>query len=315
MALPPQNTKNMKNQIPFILILIMTVISCGDPKKEKNGIEGLKVLKRSVQDTLNTVQGDFAVAFKMVGNDSISLYINEKENFHAASTMKTPVMIELYKQVEKGSISLDDSVMVINEFKSIVDGSPFSMDISVDSQEGLYGEIGQKTTYRELNYDMITKSSNLATNILIDHLDAKKVNQSMRDLGAMDIQVLRGVEDLKAYELGMSNTTTAYDLMLIMEAIAKGEAVSQDASKEMIAVLKDQHFKELIPAKLPKEVIVAHKTGSITGVRHDSGIVQLPDGRKYVLVLLSKNMENPDKGVDAMAEASKMIYDYVMSLD
>ncbi|WP_215224834.1 serine hydrolase [Echinicola shivajiensis] len=305
----------MKNQIPFILILIMTVISCGDPKKEKNGIEGLKVLKRSVQDTLNTVQGDFAVAFKMVGNDSISLYINEKENFHAASTMKTPVMIELYKQVEKGSISLDDSVMVINEFKSIVDGSPFSMDISVDSQEGLYGEIGQKTTYRELNYDMITKSSNLATNILIDHLDAKKVNQSMRDLGAMDIQVLRGVEDLKAYELGMSNTTTAYDLMLIMEAIAKGEAVSQDASKEMIAVLKDQHFKELIPAKLPKEVIVAHKTGSITGVRHDSGIVQLPDGRKYVLVLLSKNMENPDKGVDAMAEASKMIYDYVMSLD
>ncbi|UCS93150.1 class A beta-lactamase-related serine hydrolase [Echinicola marina] len=305
----------MKKYMPLILILSLLMISCNSPKEEKNNMEDLKVLKRNVKATLNTVQGDFAMAFKMVGNDSISLYINEKEGFHAASTMKTPVMIELYKQVENGAISLDDSVMVINEFKSIVDGSPYSMDISVDSQEGLYGKIGQKTTYRELNYEMITKSSNLATNILIDHLDAKKVNQSMRDLGATDIQVLRGVEDIKAYELGMSNTTTAYDLMLIMEAIAKGEAVNQEASKEMIGVLKDQHFKELIPAKLPKEVIVAHKTGSITGVRHDSGIVQLPDGRKYVLVLLSKNMENPDQGVAAMAEVSKMIYDYVMSLD
>ncbi|WP_186758488.1 serine hydrolase [Echinicola salinicaeni] len=305
----------MTKLLPLIFIFLLTIISCNGPKEEKSDIEDLKMLKRSVQDSLNAVQGDFAVAFRMVGNDSISLFINEKTDFHAASTMKTPVMIELYKQVESGAISLDDSVMVINEFKSIVDGSPFSMDISVDSQEGLYGQIGQRTTYRNLNYEMITKSSNLATNILIDHLDAKKVNQSMRDLGAMDIQVLRGVEDLKAYEQGMSNTTTAYDLMLIMEAIAKGEAVSQEASLEMIKVLEDQHFKELIPAKLPKDVIVAHKTGSITGVRHDSGIVMLPDGREYILVLLSKNMENPDQGVAAMAEVSKMIYDYMSSLD
>ena len=67
-------------------------------------------------------------------------------------------------------------------------------------------------------------------------------------------------------------------------------------------------FNEIIPAKLPKEIRVAHKTGSITGVQHDSGIVYLPDGRKYVLVLLSKKLKNADTGVKVLAEVSEMIY-------
>jgi beta-lactamase class A len=133
----------------------------------------------------------------------------------------------------------------------------------------------------------------------------------MRRLGAEDIQVLRGVEDIKAFEKGLSNTTTALDLMKIYKALARGQVVSQVSSNDMIAILKQQHFKDIIPAKLPKDVEVAHKTGSITGVRHDSGIVYLPDGQKYVLVLLSKNIQDEKATLKMMGGVSRMIYDFV----
>ena len=79
----------------------------------------------------------------------------------------------------------------------------------------------------------------------------------------------------------------------------------------MIRILLDQKFNEIIPAQLPQDVKVAHKTGSITGVQHDSGIVFLPDRRTYVLVLLSKNLTDPEAAVKSMATVSKMIYDHV----
>jgi beta-lactamase class A len=159
---------------------------------------------------------------------------------------------------------------------------------------------------------MIIQSSNLATNIIIGMLDGKKVTQTMRDLGAMDINVLRGVEDQKAFDKGLNNTTTAYDLMLIFEKIARGEVVSEEACRSMIKTLLDQHFGTIIPALLPKEVKVAHKTGSIVGVEHDSGIVFLPNGKKYVLVILSKNLEDEPSATPAMARVSEMIYRYVV---
>jgi beta-lactamase class A len=163
-------------------------------------------------------------------------------------------------------------------------------------------------TIYDLTYQMITVSSNLATNILIDLVDAKNANASMRKLGAKDINVLRGVEDQKAFDKGLSNTTTAYDLMLIFEKIAQNKVIDKNSCEEMRKILFDQKFNEIIPEKLPKTVKVAHKTGSITGVQHDSGIVYLPDGRKYVLVVLSKKLKNVDAGVKMLAEVSEMVY-------
>ena len=157
---------------------------------------------------------------------------------------------------------------------------------------------------------MIIKSSNLATNLVIDLVGAKNVNNTMRQMGANDIQVLRGVEDNKAYRKGINNTTTAYDQMLIFSEMANGKIVSQESSDAMISILIDQKFNDKIPAKLPNNVKVAHKTGWITGVNHDAGIVLLPDGRKYVLVLLSKDLEDDQAAVQSMAKVSRMIYQY-----
>ena len=133
----------------------------------------------------------------------------------------------------------------------------------------------------------------------------------MREMGAKKIRILRGVEDNKAYEKGLNNTTTAYDLMLIFEKIAEGKAVNKKSSNEMINILLNQEHNEIIPAELPKEVKVAHKAGNIIGVHHDSGIVILPDGRKYVLVLLSKDLEDENAAIKAMAQVSKIIYDFI----
>jgi beta-lactamase class A len=132
----------------------------------------------------------------------------------------------------------------------------------------------------------------------------------MRQLGANHIQILRGVEDAKAFDNGLNNITTAGDLMIMYEKMARGQIVDSASCQAMIHILLDQTFNEIIPARLPKDVKVAHKTGSISQIRHDSGIVFLPNGRKYVLVLLSKNLVKEDEAVKAMAAVSEMIYKY-----
>jgi len=267
-------------------------------------------LKQQIIDSLDQQRGVFAIAFKDLSTGKV-LFLNEHELFHAASTMKTPVLIELYKQSTSHKFSLTDSISVNNEFNSIVDSSIFKLDSAADGETDLYKHIGEKQTIGNLAYRMITSSSNLSTNLLLALVGAKNVTQTMRDMGAKDILVLRGVEDNKAYQKGLNNLVTAFDLMLIYEQLAIGKVVSAGASAAMIKILLDQRFNEIIPAKLPIAVKVAHKTGSIAGVHHDSGIVFLPDGRKYVLVILSKNLENDEAAVKLMASVSEVLYKYM----
>ncbi len=289
----------------IILFVLLTFISCKTDTKHT-----IADLKTKIENQIADIDGDIAVALLDLSNESNSIMINTDENFHAASTMKVPVMIELYKQQNEGLLSLNDSIVLVNEFKSIVDGSSYSMDIGDDSDDVIYSKIGTKQTLYDLMVPMITVSSNLATNVLIEIVVAKKVNQTMRSLGADKIEVLRGVEDQKAYDLGLSNSTTANDLLVIMKAIAEGKAGTKNDCNAMIAILKRQEWNDMIPKYLPETIEVAHKTGSITGVHHDAAIVYLQDGRQYVLVLLSKNLKDFDKGTDQLAQISKTIYEF-----
>jgi CubicO group peptidase (beta-lactamase class C family) len=256
-------------------------------------------------------EGTFAVAFKDLGNGQ-TLFLNERNMFHAASTMKTPVLIETYKQAAAGRFKITDPILVKNEFKSIVDGSLYSLSPGDDSESELYEKLNTKLPIYDILHRMITRSSNLATNLIIDLVGAQNANASMHEMGAPDIQVVRGVEDNKAFQKGLNNTTTAYDLMVIMEALANGNAVNAESSKEMIGILMDQKLRDKIPKKLPPQVKVACKTGSITAVSHDSGIIYLPDGRKYVLVLLSKGVKDLDDVNNTLANVSRLVYDYMV---
>ncbi len=291
-----------KHWIGFLMIIIAAT-ACD--KKQSH-----EELKKQITKELSKQPGTFAIAFKNL-NTGVEILINERELFHAASTMKTPVMVEIYKQAAEGKFSLKDSILIKNEFKSIFDGSLYSLNKKDDSDTLIYNHIGEKRTVYSLMYDMIIISSNLATNLIIELVDAKNVTHTLRSIGANDIQVLRGVEDTKAFEAGMNNQVTAYDLMLLFEKIDKEELVNSEASMAMMDILLNQKFNDIIPANLPKEVKVAHKTGWITGIHHDSGIVFLPDGRKYVLVMLSKDLKDEDTGIKTMANISKSIYDFV----
>jgi len=285
-------------------VFISLISSCSATKK------ALHTLQSDIEREISGKKGTFAVAFKDLKTGK-EIKINDETVYHAASTMKTPVLIEVYKQAAEGKFSLSDSIELKNEFKSIVDVSSYSLDSSDDSEFDLYKHIGEKRSIDSLVYQMIIVSSNFATNLVIQKVGAENVTGTMRQLGAKKIQVLRGVEDGKAFEKGLNNTTTAHDLLVIFEKIAKGKAVNAKASQAMINILLDQRFNEIIPALLPPGVKVAHKTGSITHVHHDSGIVMLPDGRKYVLVLLSKDWENEKEAIQTMANISSLIYKFV----
>src|SRR5690606_23701074 len=231
------------------VVLSGLFVSCQSPRFDQS-------FREQINAELSSTNGVFAVAVKDLTSNE-ELLINEREVFHAASTMKTPVMIEVFKQEQEGKFSLTDSITIKNEFKSIVDGTPFILDVADDSEPSLYERVGEQETLSTLLYQMIISSSNLATNMIIERVDAKRVTETMRSIGATDIQVLRGVEDIKAYQQGLNNTTTAYDLMLIFERIGRLTMVSPEASEKMINILLDQRFNEIIPARLPENVRVA----------------------------------------------------------
>jgi aminopeptidase N len=273
---------------------------------------------QSVTELEQAVKAEFArcpdatfyLAFRDVQKPENALFINEKMSIHPASTMKTPVLVELYKQVAQGKLQMEDSLTLKNEFKSIVDGSPYSLSESDDSDSIWYRRLGQKVSIQELARAMIVRSSNLATNILIELVGAKNTSQSMRELGLQDIQVRRGVEDSKAYAAGLNNSTTAYDLMLLMERIARGEAGRAEDCQAMLRILSDQEFNDIIPTQLPADVQVAHKTGWITAHHHDSALLISPEGRYFSLTLLSKGWTNEILANEVMGSVAKMVYTY-----
>lgn len=284
-----------------ILILIGLLLGSCDKKIDYNTLE------KKIISKFNNETGNFALAFKNL-DDGKEILINENEIFHAASTMKTPVMIEFYKQLHQGKLSLEDTLQIKNEFKSIVDGTIYKLSEFDDSDKNTYNKLGQYYSINNLIYEMITISSNFATNILIEYIGANNVTKSMKEIGALNINVLRGVEDIKAFELGLNNTTSAKDLLIIYEKLAKGKIINNESSAIMIEILKDQKYDDIIPKYLPRDIEIANKTGMITGVHHDSGIVFLKDGKKYVIVLLSKNMSDMESGTEMMAKISELIY-------
>jgi beta-lactamase class A len=237
------------------------------------------------------------------------LLINADTPFHAASTMKVPILIELYRQIDAGRLSLDDPLPVVNRFKSIVDGSPYSLDPADDSDKGaIYKAVGGTLPVRELAEAMITVSSNLATNLLIEKLGVANIQHTVNALDAGGMKVLRGVEDNKAFEQGLVNTTTARGLLVLFESIAKGTAASYASCGEMIAILRRQQFNEGIPAGLPPSTPVAHKTGQITRIHHDAGIVYAK--RPYVIVVLVRGLDDEKQSAALIADISRMVFEF-----
>jgi len=289
-----------------LAIGLMTVVAPVRPAAPRpDRIDSLRAsIDRRIAEVKGAVVG---VAFHDIGTAD-SLFANADDSFHAASTMKVPVMIEVLRRAQAGAFSLDQEILLVNQFASLADGSPFSLNMADDGDSVLYGKIGERVKIRELLQRMIVRSSNLATNQLIELVGAANVTATAHSLGAPRMSVLRGVEDQKAFDKGMINTTTSADLAALLEGIEKGTVLSSDNSAEMRAILLAQEFNEKIPAGLPPGTRVAHKTGEITAVSHDAAVVYPPSRKPYVLVVLTKGIKDGSASSALIADISRIVW-------
>jgi beta-lactamase class A len=250
-----------------------------------------------------------AVSFRDLGTGD-AIDIGGDVDFHAASTMKVAVMIEVLRAVDAGRLFLNQQILLVNRFYSIVDGSPFALDSRSDSDSSLYANVNDRVPVSDLLERMIIRSSNLATNVLIALVGPEATNATAHALGATHMQVLRGVEDSKAFDAGRNNTTTSRDLAILLERIERGTALGKSSTRLMRDVLVLLELNEEIPAGLPAGTPVAHKTGSITATLHDAAIVYPPGRLPYVLVVLTRNISDERVAKVLIADISRIVWNH-----
>lgn len=231
--------------------------------------------------------------------------------FHAASTIKIPVLLGVFDAIDSGALEPCSPVHVRNRFLSAADHQPFRVDLSRDADAEVHRAIGRTMVIRDLAHHMIVTSSNLATNLLIDIVGLENIQETLRKLGLQGVELLRGVEDMAAWEQGINNRVTASGLLESLRLLAEERAFSTEAVQAMMDILHAQEFRSGIPAGLPIGARVAHKTGEISSMAHDAGIVYLPDREPYVLVILTE--WKPDVGGRnaTIARISRVIYEQV----
>jgi beta-lactamase class A len=232
---------------------------------------------------------------------------NATTTMHAASTMKTAVLLEALRRVDEGTLSLSTGVPVVACFPSAVDGSPFRLEPEPESDGRIVPYLGKSARLDFLAREMIVRSSNIATNLVLGLCPPKDVQRFVDALGAGGVKVLRMVEDTKAYEGGMSNETDAEGMAALMEAAVRTPKLSPESRRLAFEILAAQEFNDQIPAGIPKQAgaVVAHKTGNISTVQHDAAVVRLPDGREYVLVLLATDFGANEEGRRRVVEATR----------
>ncbi len=240
-----------------------------------------------------------------------SVTIGADRVFHAASTMKVAVMIQVFRDVEAGRLSLDDRLAPANVFHSLIGDSVFQLDSTDDSERSLYRRRPDDSVkVRDLVDLMITRSSTFATDLLIGRVGAARVQATVRQLGIDSLKVLRGVEDDAAYRAGLNNTTTARALGHLLLAIAEAGAASPRSCGMMIDVLAHQRFNAGIPAGLPEHTRVAHKTGDLTNLFHDAAIVYKDNRPAFILVVLTRGI-SIERGEALVADISHAIWNFL----
>ena len=232
--------------------------------------------------------------------------------FHAASTIKVPILLGAFAAIDRGELLPHSRVHVRNRFLSVVEDIPFRVESGRDANSAVHNAIGKMMRVDELAYHMITTSSNLATNLLLGVMGAAAVNDALRELHVdKGIELKRGVEDELAFEKGINNRVTADGLLRILVLLAEGKAFSPALSRRMMDILHGQEFNQGIPALLPKGARVAHKTGEISTVAHDAGVIYLPKRKPYALVILTE-WDSSDAGRSrTIAAISHAVYEFL----
>ncbi|HEX8907451.1 MAG TPA: serine hydrolase [Longimicrobiaceae bacterium] len=239
--------------------------------------------------------------------------VHGDEWFHAASTIKVPILLGVFGAAHRGHLVLDSRVHVRNRFYSAADGRPFRVESGRDANSEVHRELGRTMKVNELAYHMIVTSSNLATNLLVDLVGIDEIRESVKELGVTGVELHRGVEDERAWEKGLNNRVTAKGLISVLRPIEEGTAFSVELSARMLEILHDQEFRSGIPAGVPDSARVANKTGEISTVAHDAAIVYLPGRKPYCLAVLTQWEPGASGRSDTIARVSRAVYEHLMA--
>lgn len=242
----------------------------------------------------------------------LELHYKADRWFHAASTIKVPILLGVFAAIDRGDLLPHSRVHVRNRFLSVVEGIPFRVESGRDANSAVHNAIGKMMRVDELAYHMITTSSNLATNLLLGVIGPDSVNRTLKELDVDDgIELKRGVEDELAFDKGINNMVTADGLLRILGLLSEGKAFSPALSRRMMDILHGQEFNQGIPARLPKGTRVAHKTGEISTVAHDAGVIYLPKRKPYGLVILTEWEPEGTGRSRTIATISHTIYEFL----
>jgi beta-lactamase class A len=237
--------------------------------------------------------------------------------FHAASTIKVAILVALGAAVGEHRFELHSRLAVRNRFLSAADASPFRIAGSRDANATVHAHIGRTMRLDELALHMIATSSNLATNLLLDLLGVDYARATLLRLGVDGVDIRRGVEDERAFEAGLNNRVTARGLVQLFRAIHEGRAATPQLTRWMLDVLLQQAFTSGIPAGLPDDVrpeaTVANKTGEISNMAHDAGLVFLPGGEVYAVAILTGTPRGVSPRPGTVARLARAAYDAVVA--
>ena len=287
----------------------MTIPSALNRERAPSLPSDLDALRQSIEATARE-SGARAVAVALHDIESgTELHYDADRWFHGASTIKVAILLAVYGEIDCGRFVPQSRVHVRNRFLSAYDGSPFRVLADRDADSEVHAAIGKTMRISELALHMIATSSNLATNLLLDLIGLETVQRTVDRFGLTGIDIRRGVEDEKAYEHGIVNRVTANGLVALLRLIAEERAYSPELSREMLDILHQQEFKKGIPARLPRDVRVAHKTGDISTVAHDAGVVYAPDRSPYVIAILTEWSADAGSRSPTIAAISHAVYD------
>jgi beta-lactamase class A len=265
-------------------------------------------LRREI-DSIASSAGASAVAVALHDFEHRTAWLLEAERwFHAASTIKVPILLGVHAAIEEGLLEANSRVHIRNRFLSVADGSPFRVDSARDADAEVHAARGRTLSVAQLAHHMIVTSSNLATNLLVDLLGIEYLRSTLERHAITGVELHRGVEDEVAWEQGLNNRVTAAGLLNILRLVVTGAAVSERASQAMLETMFEQRFRSGIPAGLPEAARVAHKTGEISSVAHDAGVIMLPDREPAALVVLTEWEADGTGRQRAIAEITRAVY-------
>lgn len=277
---------------------MLLFVAAGCTAKKQKTID-FQAINQIIQNHAKSFPGTLGVAVKDLKSGKMTHY-NGNASFQSASIVKLHILVEYAYQIEEGSILPEEKIKLKDSYK--VGGAGTLKD----------KPSGEKYTLETLCVYMITISDNTATDMLIDRLGMKNIEERMKKLGLKNTTLKRTIYDFGSINEGKDNLTTPLDMCRLLTGIYYERIPSPKGSKMILDILKKQKCNHLIPAKLPPGTTVAHKTGQLEllGVLGNVGIIYpAKNANPYILCLLAKNITSTEKAERAFSNISLDIFE------